>query len=264
MRPAKNLRRGVLSAFTQRNHQLESRIAQLDRLTGGGIARGRISEITGALSTGRTSLAAAFAAAATARHEIVGWIDGASTLDPASLHAAGVDPARLLWVAVNHRKWPQSQAQAEFSSGHCKPLLKAAELVLDAGGFGLAVIDFGSLRYPLLPGAALRLARAAERSGTAVLALAGRRMCGTCASLSLALKRADTLFGRLAAGAPAIFDGLELEASVAYSKFGGAGGRAIIRAMTNPAACDELPWAASVWAASGVAVQPALAQGNGF
>ena len=86
--------------LTRKEGRLRCGITPIDDLIGGGIVRGRISEIIGDASAGKTSLAAAFAAAATGRGEVVAWIDADGGLDPASTAAAGVDLARLLWVAM--------------------------------------------------------------------------------------------------------------------------------------------------------------------
>ena len=80
--------------------RLNSGIIPLDVLLCGGLVRGRTSEFIGRLSSGRTSLVAAFAASATYRGEVVGWIDGANAFDPASMIAAGVDLGRMLWISV--------------------------------------------------------------------------------------------------------------------------------------------------------------------
>jgi hypothetical protein len=53
-------------------------------------------------------------------------------------------------------------------------MLKAAEWLMSAGGFGLIVIDFGGLRWPLRSSVAMRLARGAEQSGAAVMVLSAR------------------------------------------------------------------------------------------
>jgi hypothetical protein len=107
-------------------------------------------------------------------------------------------------------------------------------MVLEAGGFGLVVIDLGAMRYALAESAALRLSRAAERSGVAVLVIAERRMCGTFAALTLSLGRLGARFSRLAPGAPALFDGLALEARVTRNKLGVFGYRAELDALADP------------------------------
>ena len=186
--------------LTRKDHRLRSGIAALDTILNGGIVRGRVSEIVGRPGFGRTSLAASFAAIATRRGEVAAWIDSAGAFDPHSIAAAGADLSRILWVgtdaAVRARDSAESPA-AEFAptrsnaspKAGIKPALLAAEMVLGAGGFGLVVIDMGGHARTLTLSTALRLARAAERSGAAVIVLAERRTCGTFAALSLVLGR---------------------------------------------------------------------------
>src|SRR5687768_6124267 len=73
-------------------------LPDVDRLLGGGFPRGAVSEIAGPPSSGRTSLAFALLARATARGEVVALVDAGDALDPPSAAAAGIDLARLLWV----------------------------------------------------------------------------------------------------------------------------------------------------------------------
>lgn len=246
--------------LTRKDRRLASGLAQLDAILSGGIARGRISEILGPASSGKTAVAASFAASATRMGEVAAWIDLPGAFDPASVEAAGADLSRILWVSLggrsdrNRSPFPNSRPPgADHESGEAGrreyvvmnrrrrgastpwgAALKAAELVLEAGGFGLVVVDFGAMRFELKPGAALRLARAAERSGTAVLVVAARRMCGTFAALSLNLGCVRTSFGRIAPGAPAIFDGLAIEAQVTRNKTGVSGHRARFDVMVDP------------------------------
>ena len=70
--------------------RLATGIPELDHLLGGGFPRGRLSEVTGPLSSGRTSLALSLLAGATQRGEIVAAVDGADAFDPASAEDAGV------------------------------------------------------------------------------------------------------------------------------------------------------------------------------
>ena len=113
-------------------------------------------------------------------------------------------------------------------------IVKAAELVLEAGGFGLVVVDFGEAPRALTYASSLRIARAAERSGAAVIAIAPWRMCGTFAALSIAASRAETSFSRLAPGSPVMFDGLAVDAMVARNKMGGTGRHVRVRALVDP------------------------------
>jgi hypothetical protein len=241
--------------LTRKDRRLSSGIATLDAILNGGIVRGRVSEIVGRPGFGRTSLAASFAAIATRRGEVAAWIDSAGAFDPRSIAAAGADLSRILWVGADAAVRARDSAElpaAEFAPARSitcakadasvkagiKPVLLATEMVLGAGGFGLVVIDLvldiGGPARTLALSAALRLARAAERSGAAVIVLAERRTCGTFAALSLVLGRIRPCFSRTAPGAPALFDGMRVEAYVARNKLGGSGQVAIWRALVDP------------------------------
>ena len=205
--------------LTRKDDRIPCGLPSVDNLIEGGLIRGRISEIIAESGAGKTSLAAAFAANIT-RREAAAWIDTSDDFDPASIAAAGVDLTRLLWVSS---KGVQTGTPASRASRFPGASLKAAEWILAAGGFGLVILDFGANASQLSQSAALRLARAAERSGAGVLMLAPRRMCGTFAVLSLTMRRERACFSRLWPGAPALFDGLLLEASVTRNKLGRSG-----------------------------------------
>jgi hypothetical protein len=212
--------------LTRKDHRIPSGLDPVDNLIEGGILRGRISEIIAQPGAGKTSLAAAFAANVT-RREAAAWIDASDDFDPVSIAAAGVELTRLLWVSSRRtntkRAWAGTPAPHAIQFPAVAASLKAAEWILAAGGFGLVILDFGASASQLSQSAALRLARAAERSGAGVLVLAPRRMCGTFAALSLTLRRERACFSRFWPDAPALFDGLLLEACVTRNKLGGSG-----------------------------------------
>lgn len=277
--------------LTRKDRKLASGIDAIDRLLGGGIVRGRISEFTGLPGAGKTSLAMAFAARIT-RLEAAAWIETGNSLDPASMIAAGIEPARTLWVAgrlsektpiylspwsgggikAHKPVWgrnfdPEAKAgrqpstfsftaahaseeclcservvesascvkdNSSFSHGRPSSIsFKAAEWILTAGGFGLVVIDFASDVRFIPISSVLRLARAAEQSGSAVIVMAERRVCGTFAALSLRLSRKRNYFSRTRSGAPPTFDGNEIEAQVMRNKLGGVGASAAWRTTTD-------------------------------
>ncbi len=223
--------------LTRKEGRLTCGISQLDALIGG-LARGRISEVTGPISSGKTTIAAAFASAASRRGEVVGWVDVPGAFDPRSLEAAGADLARLLWVSFA-KKTNSTRSGFITKERERRGELKAAEMLLEAGGFGLVVIDFGPLRYPLSQSASLRLARAAERSGAAVLALATHRVCGTFAALTLAMSKHRASFSRPGTNAPALFDGLRIEAAVERNKLGLFGDCAQLFAAVDPLSPEQ-------------------------
>jgi hypothetical protein len=110
----------------RKERRLSCGIAPIDNLIGGGIVRGRVSEIIGNSGAGKTTLAAAFVASVTARGEIAAWIDASGSFDPASIAAAGVDLARMLWVATpSDRSWPDSRIVDEVEHD-CPGSLPAA------------------------------------------------------------------------------------------------------------------------------------------
>jgi hypothetical protein len=224
--------------LTRKDRRLSSGLAQLDALIDGGIPRGRISEITGRAGSGKTSIAASFASFATHRGEVAAWLDAAGSFDPESIAAAGVDLRRMLWASMKTTSSSRTLPHARFAAGplarHQSAIVKAAELVLEAGGFGLVVVDFGEAVRSLTYASSLRIARAAERSGAAVIAIAPWRMCGTFAALSIAASRAEASFSRLAPGSPVMFDGLAVDAMVARNKMGGTGRQVRVRALVDP------------------------------
>ena len=73
-------------------------VAEVDAFLEGGLPVGAITEMVGAESSGRTSLALSFLAGITRMGSVGAWIDLSNTLDPESAAAAGVDLSRVLWV----------------------------------------------------------------------------------------------------------------------------------------------------------------------
>jgi hypothetical protein len=217
--------------LTRKHDRIPCGIAQLDNLLEGGIVRGRINEIIAEPGAGKTSLAAAFAADVT-RREAAAWIDTSDNFDPASIAAAGVDLTRLLWISSKGARKTQAEMPTPLAGEPAVRVskfpmiaasLKAAEWILGAGGFGLVILDLGDNPSQLSQSAALRLARAAERSGAGVLIIAPRRICGTFAVLSLTLRRKRACFSHLWPDAPALFDGLLFEACLTRNKLGSSG-----------------------------------------
>src|SRR5262245_21827212 len=139
--------------------RLPTGLGALDAALGGGLPRGRVTELAGPPSAGRTGLACAIAGWATRRGETIAWVDPADVRDPETAAAAGVVLGRTLWAR------PRGVPDA----------LRAAELVLGAGGFGLVVLDVGAGTGRSATRVWPRLARAAERTGAVLLVIAPRR-----------------------------------------------------------------------------------------
>jgi hypothetical protein len=169
---------------------LPSGTPALDDALGGGLPRGRLIEAVG---PGRTSLAMHAAQAATRRGELCAWVEAAHAFDARSAVRAGIDCTRLL------------VAQADG----LRNALRAADVVLDGGGFGLVVVDCVGVRGRIPPSAWARLAHRAEQSGACVLTLGERAESGTFAHLALRLARrtapiGPSLLGRIVACAEII------------------------------------------------------------
>src|ERR1035438_8212298 len=73
-------------------------VSEVDVLLGGGLPLGAITEMTGAHSSGRTTLALATLAEVTRQGESCAYVDVSDALNPISAAALGVDLRRLLWI----------------------------------------------------------------------------------------------------------------------------------------------------------------------
>ena len=183
---------------------LATGIPALDALLGGGLARGRLSELHGPLSSGRTSVALALLAQATEAGEVVAVVDGANAFHPASARSAGVRLDRVLWVR------PPGVGEA----------VRAGERLLQARGFAAVLLDASrdaAMDWVALPAAVWqRLARAAAAGGAALIVVAQHRVTGTHADLALGLEPVLARFS----GTPSLFEGLETLASITRQRRG--------------------------------------------
>src|SRR6202166_1492212 len=147
-------------------------IPEIDALTGG-FPRGAVTEICGPPWSGRTTGLRTAVAARTAEAEVCALIDARDSFDPRSAEAAGVELRQLLWVRC--RGLEQS--------------LRAADLVIQGGGFGFIALDLSDVapetvrHVPL--NAWFRFRRAVEDTSTVLLVLEQESNAKTCASLVL-------------------------------------------------------------------------------
>jgi recombination protein RecA len=98
---------------------VSSGIPQLDALTGG-LARGCLTEICGAASSGRTSVLLVALARATQRGEVCALVDTSDTFDPASAASAGMEMSRLLWVRCGER-YSSRKPPSNAITGRARP-----------------------------------------------------------------------------------------------------------------------------------------------
>ena len=148
-----------------------------------GFPRGRISEIVGERSSGRTSMLHSLLAASTTRGEHAALVDLADAFDAASASAVGVDLAKLLWIRCG--------GQAEHA-------MRSADLLIQAGGFGVVALDLAEAplrelnRIP--PTAWFRFRRAVESTPTVLAVFADRPLAKSCASMVVKLAPRRAVF----------------------------------------------------------------------
>jgi hypothetical protein len=150
-------------ARQRREEMLQTTVGPLDALLGGGLARGKMTEIAGRGT--RFSIVIATLASSTSIGEAAALIDAGDSFDPQLAESAGVNLQRLLWIR------PRTM----------KETVTAAEMI-GATGFQLVIIDMGSRRPPgrRVPDATwVRLARVAESHGATILVSAPYALTGT-------------------------------------------------------------------------------------
>jgi len=135
---------------------------QLDQALGiGGLAKGRVNELLGPATSGKTTLALKFLVEAQSEGGQVGYIDLARFFDPDYAHRCGLDLSRLLVLAPYDLREALAMTEALASSGGL------AALVFD--GWDLLWSDATSAS--LLAASLDRLAAPLARSGMALLFL---------------------------------------------------------------------------------------------
>jgi len=151
-------------------------IESIDHLTGG-LPRGRITEIHGPESAGRTSILQSTIAEITSRDEYAALIDPAGTFDPTSAEAAGANLQRILWIR---------------SGRNLDRTLKALDMILQSGGFGLVAIHLDDLARAATRRIDLatwfRFQRVIAPTPTILLAIGREPTIRTAAALVLTLK----------------------------------------------------------------------------
>jgi len=163
---------------------LSTGINEVDAMLGG-FSRGRISEIVGPVSSGRTTLLHGVLAAATARREHCVLVDARDGFDPPSAGARGVVLEKLIWIRCG---------------GNAESALRACDLVLHSGGFGVVALDLAEMSPNVLrripPTTWFRFRRAVESTPTLFVVVAGQPLARTCASILVETRRRKVAFPR--------------------------------------------------------------------
>jgi hypothetical protein len=158
------------------------------------IPQGAISEVFGAVSSGKTLLLHRFLAAASAQNEFLAVVDSQDAFDPLSASLTGMDLRRLLWIRTH---------------GNVDHAFKAADLILHAGGFGIVVLDLCEVpvrdlnRIPLSYWYRFRLA--VENTPTRLIVTGDQPLVKSCARVQLEVKRERLLWRG------PVFEGIDFE-----------------------------------------------------
>ena len=177
--------------------------------------QGRLIELSGARSSGRTALAYRLAAGAVACGGLVGWVDLPDALDPRFLRRSGVDLRALLWIRPPHPR----------------AALRAAELLIRTG-FALVVLDLDAAdprELSRLGSAAwTRLLRALRGARASAVVLGPERVSGSFSTLGLYTERRRAIFDH------GLFEGLEGRAAVVRNRTGPTGTACAFRVRHRP------------------------------
>ena len=174
---------GALSELRRRMHSIKcpeetlgpdgflaTGLPALDRALGGGVAKGKVTELAGKGSCGRTALAVSLAAKVSRglsddserkAEGLVAWLDTGDCLDVAGLQASAACMSHVLWLR---------------GAGHqaTKKALKAIDVLLDSKSFSLIVLDCIALAAHRLPRQSswwMRITRKLQLSESALLVL---------------------------------------------------------------------------------------------
>jgi len=188
-----------------------SGIPEIDHLTGG-LPRGCLTEISGPIGSGRTSLLISLLSALTKREESCALVDGRDSFDPCGAQEAGVALGRLLLVRCTN----------------IEQALRAADLLLHGGGFGLVALDLSDLpiasvrRVPL--NVWFRFRRMVENTPTVFILLEQESCAKTCASLVLRLEMKMARWRSIHKSGegnmqPTLLSGLQFNAEVMRCRF---------------------------------------------
>ena len=213
---------------------LPFRMAELDARLLGGLPRGQVSEVVGAASSGRTTLAWRWMAAATQAGVAVALIDTLDRFDPASAAACGLDLDRLLWVrgqaisrtpGVLDPAWlPGVRAvggPGTLLERAIDRALKALNLVLQSGVCPVVVIDLADVpsqalrRIPYTTW--LRVQRLIEGSDTTCVLLGPEPLARSAGGVTLTVQAPGSGEPRVVAQGPRPLAGLQAEAKVRWA-----------------------------------------------
>ena len=149
-------------------------LSTLKPLFKNGLARGKLLEISGSRSSGRTSVFFHIVAEATRRGEVCAVVDAGDCFHAASAAAAGIDLQHLLWIRCRR---------------NIDHAFRAADLLLHAGGFGVVLLDLCETPARVLNRIPLsywyRFRRAVEHTPGILMICAESSQAKSCSSIQL-------------------------------------------------------------------------------
>jgi hypothetical protein len=180
-------------------------VQALDTYLQGGLPAGQLSEVVGPASSGRTTIAWQWMAAATRRGDTVALVDTFDRFDPASAVACGLDLDRLLWIrgqaisktacavdpvwlpGVRTVEGPGTMVERTLDRA-----LKALNLVLQSGVCPVVVIDLADVPLPALRRIPyttwLRVQRVIEGGDTTCVVIAPEPLARSAGGITLNLQ----------------------------------------------------------------------------
>ena len=114
-------------------------LRELDELLNGGLPLGKITEVTGMIPSGKTSLVLTLLSEATRAGKLSAYIDTFSSLDPEYAGQAGIALEYLLWVRC---KDPEGKGNRGTLY---EKAFKAADILARSGDFGVVVLDMADV-----------------------------------------------------------------------------------------------------------------------
>ena len=145
--------------------------------------RGRISEIIGTRSSGRTSVLHTLLAASTGQGEYAALVDTKDAFDACSAASVGVELSKLVWVRCG---------------GNAEHALRAADLLIQAGGFGVVALDLAEATPAALnripPTAWFRFRRALESTPTILTVVSDCPLAKSCSFLTIKMPPRRAVF----------------------------------------------------------------------
>jgi recombination protein RecA len=146
----------------------------------GGIPKGALTQVcaSAGVTSGRTTLLLSLLAQVTGKEQFCALVDASDSFDPESADAMGTCLSRLLWVRGTERGM-KAVEQA----------FKAADILIQNGGFGVIAIDLGNIDERLIRKIPLttwfRFARVMESLPTALVIMLPYSAAQSCAALTL-------------------------------------------------------------------------------